>query len=83
MVLIPTPSHTEQLNNAYRVKEMGLAEILEQKDINRESLVGTIEKMLGDEDYRKRAGEIQIDISGLNGLNNVVETITRVAQTHK
>jgi UDP:flavonoid glycosyltransferase YjiC (YdhE family) len=83
MVLIPTPSHTEQLNNAYRVKEMGVAEVLEQKDVHRESLVETTEKMLVDEDYRKRVEEIQSDVSGLNGLNSVVETIIKVAETHK
>jgi len=82
MVLIPTPGHTEQLNNAYRVKELGLAEVLEQKDVNRESLLGIIEKMLSDESYRKRAEEAQKEISGLNGLKTVVETITRVAESH-
>jgi len=82
MVLIPTPGHTEQLNNAYRVKELGLAEVLEQKDVNRESLLRIIEKMLSDESYRKRAEEAQKEISGLNGLKTVVETITRVAESH-
>ncbi|MCW4020130.1 MAG: hypothetical protein NWF14_02725, partial [Candidatus Bathyarchaeota archaeon] len=83
MALIPTPSHTEQLNNAYRVKELGIAEVLEQKDVNKESLVGTVEKMLTDKRYVKRTEEVQREISGLNGLKTAVETIVRVAENHK
>jgi len=83
MVLIPTPSHTEQLNNAYRVKDLGIAEVLEQKDVSRESLVNIVKKMFYDESYARRMQEVQKEISGLNGLQTVVETITKVAENRK
>ncbi len=83
MVLIPTPSHTEQLNNAHRVQELGIAEVLQQEDVNRESLIGTVEKMLVDGSYSGRRKEVQRRISGLNGLKRVVDTITRVAENCK
>jgi len=80
MILIPTPSHTEQLNNAHRVKEMGIAEVLDQNDANRKTLVEVIEKMLSDSSSSERAREIGKAVSGLNGLMTVVETIIRVAE---
>jgi len=83
MVLIPTPSHTEQLNNAYRVQELGIAEVLQQEDVNRESLLRTVEKMLVDENCNRRMREVQRQISGLNGLERVVDTITGVAKNYK
>ena len=83
MVLIPTPSHTEQLNNAYRLQELGIAEVLQQEDVNRELLLRTVEKMLVDESYSGRMREVQRQISGLNGLERVVDTITRVAENYK
>ena len=83
MVLIPTPSHTEQLNNAYRVQELGIAEVLQQEDVNRESLLRTVEKMLVDENCSRRMREVQRQISGLNGLERVVDTITGVAKNYK
>ena len=83
MVLIPTPSHTEQLNNAYRVQELGIAEVLQQEDVNRELLLRTVEKMLVDENYSGRMREVQRQISGLNGLERVVDTITGVTKNNK
>jgi UDP-N-acetylglucosamine--N-acetylmuramyl-(pentapeptide) pyrophosphoryl-undecaprenol N-acetylglucosamine transferase len=82
MVLIPTPSHTEQVNNALRVKELGIAEVLEQKDVSADTLTEAIDRMLSDESCQKRVSEIQKDISGLNGLRTAVETVMQVAQSN-
>jgi len=82
MVLIPTPSHTEQVNNALRVKEMGIAEVLDQKDVSKDTLAEVIDKMLSDEGCRKKIEEVQKDISGLNGLQTAVETIMQVTQNN-
>ena len=82
MVLIPTPSHTEQVNNALRVKELGIAEVLNQEDVSKDTLIEVIDKMLSDASYQKRNEEIQKEISGLNGLNTAVETILQVAQNN-
>jgi UDP-N-acetylglucosamine--N-acetylmuramyl-(pentapeptide) pyrophosphoryl-undecaprenol N-acetylglucosamine transferase len=82
MVLIPTPSHTEQVNNALRAKELGLAEVLDQEDVSRDTVVKVIDRMLSDESCRKRAEEVQKDISGLNGLETAVDTILQVAQNN-
>ncbi|OYT50202.1 hypothetical protein B6U79_00120 [Candidatus Bathyarchaeota archaeon ex4484_231] len=82
MVLIPTPSHTEQLNNAYRVQEMGVAKVLEQHAVNKETLEAAIKEMLTEEDCRKKIEKIQTAVSGLNGLQTAVETIINVARNN-
>jgi len=83
MILIPTPSHTEQLSNAYRLKEFGIAEVLEQHQVSRETLLRTIRRMLSDDVYRRRIEEIHKEISELNGLKTAVNTIIRVIETHQ
>ncbi len=83
MILVPTPSHTEQLNNAQRVHELGIAESLEQNILNRELLIATVEKMLSDDQYRVQIGSIQREISNLNGLMTVVETVIRIAENRE
>ncbi|MEM2027213.1 MAG: glycosyltransferase [Candidatus Bathyarchaeia archaeon] len=75
MVLIPTPSHTEQTNNAMRVKEMGIAEVIEQGEVNVNSLLNAVNKILSDETYRRNIEEIRSKVIGMNGLRTVVETI--------
>jgi len=79
MILVPTPSHTEQLNNARRVVELGIAEVLGQDSINREILIKTIDRMLTDKRCFKKMEEVQKVVSDVNGLNTAVETITEVA----
>ncbi len=82
MVLIPTPSHTEQVNNAMRAKELGIAEVLDQKEVSRDTLAAVIDEMLSDGPRRKRVEEVQKDVSSLNGLRTAVETIMQVAQSN-
>ncbi|HIE14926.1 TPA: hypothetical protein EYP70_06600 [Candidatus Bathyarchaeota archaeon] len=79
MILIPTPSHTEQLNNARRVAELGIAEVLDQNELDKKILLDTLEKMFKG-DYIKNMKEIREAVSKLNGLQTAVETILRVAE---
>ncbi len=80
MILVPTPSHTEQLNNAKRVAELGIAEVLEQDAINKGILIDVVDKILKDNKCRIRIEEVQKAVSNLNGLNIAVETIMKVAE---
>ncbi|MEM2526746.1 MAG: glycosyltransferase [Candidatus Bathyarchaeia archaeon] len=80
MVLIPTPSHTEQMNNAVRVRDMGVAEVIEQSDVNMETLLKAINKILRDDSYRRNIEMIRREVAGVNGLKTIVETIVSVAK---
>lgn len=80
MILIPTPSHTEQLNNAEKAAELGIAEKIDQGELNRQMLLSRVEKILGDDVMQKRVGEIQKEVLKLNGLETAVQTVMRVAE---
>ncbi|MEM2788973.1 MAG: glycosyltransferase [Candidatus Bathyarchaeia archaeon] len=80
MVLIPTPSHTEQTNNAIRVREMGIAEVIEQSEVTVETLLSAVNKVLSDDTYRRNIEDIRSKVIGINGLKTVVETILNLVE---
>lgn len=80
LILVPTPSHTEQLNNAKRAVQLGIAQMIEQKDLNKETLLETIQKMLGNTQFQERVEQIQREILKLNGVEVAVQIIMEVAE---
>jgi UDP:flavonoid glycosyltransferase YjiC (YdhE family) len=80
MILIPTPSHTEQMNNARRTQEMGIAEVIEQSDVNAETLLKTVNKILSDDSYRRNIEKIRESTMEMNGLKTIVDIIVNVAE---
>jgi UDP-N-acetylglucosamine:LPS N-acetylglucosamine transferase len=46
MILIPIPDHTEQYGNAKRASQLGLAEIVPQREITAERLLDATAKLL-------------------------------------
>ncbi len=81
MILVPTPGHTEQLNNARRVRELGVANVLDQDALNKEILVDAIGNILTDRSYVTRTEKLQKLVSKLNGLDAAVETMIKVASS--
>jgi len=73
-ILIPTPRHTEQNGNARRSQELGIAEVIAQKELTPESLLSTIEKMLTSDDYASKLRKIREENS-LDGVKNVVTEV--------
>ena len=80
MMLIPTPNHTEQYNNARKVKALGVAELLEQQHLTGENLLKTTEKMLNTNRYAEKTKEILEEVGKIDGLKTAVDIITQVAQ---
>jgi len=80
MILIPTPSHTEQANNARRVKEMGIAEVIEQSDLSVGALLKMVRHILLDDSYRTRAEDIQRKVMEINGLKTIVNAVLNIAK---
>jgi uncharacterized protein (TIGR00661 family) len=78
MVLIPTPNHTEQLNNANKVKELGLARVVKQKNIKKSTLFTAVKRMLV-EDKSEINKEIKEKTSGLKGLETAIAIILETA----
>jgi UDP:flavonoid glycosyltransferase YjiC (YdhE family) len=80
MILIPTPSHTEQLNNAAKAAELGIAKVITQEKLSTSSLLKAAQKMLQEKQFRRRAEQIQREILELSGLETAVKTITEIAE---
>ena len=80
LILVPTPNHTEQLNNAKNAVELGIAKMIEQDDLNKHALLATVGKILENSRFQERAEQIQEDVIKLNGLETAVQTIVDVAE---
>jgi UDP:flavonoid glycosyltransferase YjiC (YdhE family) len=80
LILVPTPSHTEQLNNAKMAVQLGIAQMIEQKDLNKEMLLETIQKMLRNTQFQERVQQIQREVLKLNGVEVAVQAILEVTE---
>ena len=80
LILVPTPSHTEQLNNAKKAVELGIAEMIEQENLNKQTLLATVQKILENSRFQERAKQIQKDALRLNGLETAIQTIMETAE---
>jgi len=81
MIIVPTPSHTEQLNNAKQVEALAVAKMIEQKELSRESLLRGVQQILQD-GTPERLTQIQQEVLRHNGLENAVKTITEIAENN-
>ncbi|WEU40915.1 MAG: hypothetical protein OdinLCB4_003120 [Candidatus Odinarchaeum yellowstonii] len=79
MILIPTPAHTEHQGNAKSVMQMGVAQILQQHEVNYKTLVNSIENMLNSSSVNKRIAAIQRAVSKFNAVNTIIERIDQYA----
>jgi len=79
LVLVPTPNHSEQINNARRAAELGIAEVTEQGRLTRQRLLAAVEKMLSP-DYGEMVRRVQGDVLELNGVEAAVRVITEAAE---
>jgi len=78
-IIIPTPNHTEQYANARRAKELDLAEALHQKDVTKELLVNTAEKLLKEPRYKDKLNQIN-SLEMSNGLENILTEIKKLTE---
>jgi len=74
IILIPTPSHTEQLNNAKQAANLGIAKVIQQEKISKEKLVATVMQILEDGTLQK-ARNTQEEFLKQDGLENAVKEI--------
>jgi UDP:flavonoid glycosyltransferase YjiC (YdhE family) len=79
MIIVPTPSHTEQMNNAKQVESLAVAKVIEQEELSRESLLRGVQQILED-GTPERLTQIQQEVLKHNGLENAVKTITEIAE---
>lgn len=82
-ILIPTPSHTEQFNNAKKAVKLGIALVIEQDNLNRETLLAVIKEIVEDKYFMERTLKIQKEVSDVDGLEKAIETIIEIAERGK
>jgi UDP:flavonoid glycosyltransferase YjiC (YdhE family) len=78
MILIPTPSHTEQLSNAKQALDLGVAEVIQQEKVNREKLLEKVKWIL-ESKMPEKLGEVQKEVARYDGLKNAVDTVVETA----
>jgi uncharacterized protein (TIGR00661 family) len=76
LVVIPTPSQTEQLNNAKRAMELGVAKVLHQKNLDHKQFTSTIQEMFTSKVYVETADALKTDVSKLDAIETMVRVIT-------
>ena len=76
LVLIPTPSQTEQYNNARRATQLGVAKLLDQRSLNRKALQSTINAVMAG-DYLTRVGHVKDAVTNCNAVDTIVDIIHR------
>ncbi|MBT8171436.1 UDP-N-acetylglucosamine--N-acetylmuramyl-(pentapeptide) pyrophosphoryl-undecaprenol N-acetylglucosamine transferase [Candidatus Bathyarchaeota archaeon] len=77
IILIPTPSHTEQINNAKKAVELGIAQLIFQKDLNKESLLKATQKLLKNQ-IKENSEQLQKEVIQWNGLETAVKIISNI-----
>ncbi len=79
MVLVPTPSHTEQLSNAKQAAALGVAKVIQQERVTRQTLLEKIRQIL-DSKMPEKLRQAQVEVLKHDGLENAVKTITEIAE---
>jgi UDP:flavonoid glycosyltransferase YjiC (YdhE family) len=77
-IFIPTPNHTEQLNNAQQASKLRTARVIRQEKTTKEVLLATIKEMFED-GVSERAASIALELSKYDGLKNAVDAIQAAA----
>lgn len=80
MILVPTPSHTEQLNNARRACELGVAKMIEQERLTKQTLVEAVCEIMSNERFKERVEQIQEEVLKLNGLEFATQAVIELAK---
>jgi len=75
MVLVPTPGHTEQLGNAKRAEDLGIAKVIQQEELTKEKLLQNAEQILREKNI-ERLENVQREALKYDGLEIAVETTT-------
>lgn len=79
IILIPTPSHTEQLSNAKQAEDLGIAKTIQQKELTKEKLLEHVHQILEGETFGK-LGEIRKEALEYDGVENAVKTIIKMTE---
>jgi len=79
MLLVPTPSHTEKMMNALRAREVGVAKVLLQRELELRKLKEALGDLLEDKRYRRAVRKAYKMASNLNAVGEIVKAVKELA----
>jgi UDP-N-acetylglucosamine:LPS N-acetylglucosamine transferase len=79
MILVPTPSHTEQLSNAKQAENLGVAKTIQQKGLSKEKLLEHIRQILKDNTL-ERLEKVQKEVLKYDGVENAVNAVIEMTK---
>jgi UDP:flavonoid glycosyltransferase YjiC (YdhE family) len=74
-ILIPTPAHTEHQENSKSAERMGIAKVIQQKDLSKNILLDSVEEILNHSEYKARTSRIQRKISNLDAIQSIIDDV--------
>ncbi len=77
-ILVPTPSHTEQFNNAKKAVDLGVAELIPQENLNKNVLLVAVRKLL-ENNFQERSKQLQNEVIKCDGLETAARIIVDAA----
>lgn len=80
MVLIPIPDHTEQIGNARRAAQLQVAKVIEQSDLNANTLTTAVEDLIRSDSFRKHSAEISRTARTLNAIASACDIVEKLPQ---
>ena len=75
MIIIPTPSHPEKIDNANSVRRLGLGLVIPQSHISKSSLLNAINIILSTPSFKKRTNAIREQALKFNSIQTIIEQI--------
>ena len=80
LILVPTPNHTEQRNNARGAEKLGIAQIVHQEKLSYGSLLTCAEEALTSDHFVENAEHLRDKVSEYDGIEAATKIITFVAE---
>jgi len=79
IILVPTPSHTEQINNAKQASDLGVARILLQENLNKQELLKCVKQVLEGR-AQEKLKTIQQEALQYDGVEEAARTIKHMTE---
>jgi len=79
MILIPIPDHTEQYGNARRAVTLRVAQMIDQKKLNPETLNSAIQEILAAKDYHTNSFEVTRKATSMGAVRTACDVISNLA----
>ncbi|MCX8175693.1 MAG: hypothetical protein N3E48_00480 [Candidatus Bathyarchaeota archaeon] len=75
MILLPAPEQSEQIYNAKMALKLGIAKILDQKFLSKETLFSAVDEIVTDDGYLRRVKRLMHFSSKFNAVEKIIDML--------